>query len=182
MFNCGCAVYDGYVFDEAQVEICRNEILDMPTKDSANVLSAMVEMHGRNLASDEKICGGKAVDFPNALYDLEKGMTRPVLLAKLPIKDAWDVFAYLSVGGKNCPDPADLRLAAREWYLKYGAAPMLFSGGEMYFTLPKPVPKRKALNAAKELAAVCPNLLKESTLGSLADTISKSTVWRLAWK
>ncbi len=182
MFNCDCAVYDGYVFDEAQAEICRNEILDMPTKDSANVLSAMVAMHGENFTSDEKICGGKAVDFPNALYDLEKGMTRPVLLAKLPIKDAWDVFAYLSVGGKNCPDPADLRLAAREWYLKYGASPMLFSGGEMYFTLPKPVPKRKALNAAKELAAVCHDLLKESTLGSLADTISKSTVWRLAWK
>ena len=182
MFNCDCAVYDEYIFDEAQVEICRNEILDMPIKDSANVLAAIVAMRSDLFESDEKLCGGKAVDFPNALYDLDKGMTRSVLLAKLPIKDAWDVFAYLSVGGKNCPDPADVRLAAREWYFKYGAAPMLFSGGEMYFTLPKPVPKREALSAAKELAAVCPNLLKESTLGALADTISKSTVWQLTWK
>lgn len=181
MFNCDCAVYDEYLFDEAQVENCRNEILDMPTNDSAIVLSAMVAVKSELLESDEKICGGKAVDFPDALYDIDAGMTRPVLLAKLPTVYAWDVFAYLSVGGKNCPDPADLRLAAREWFLKYGAAPMLFTGSEIYFTLPKPVPKRDALSAAKELAAVCPDLLKESTLGALADTLSKSTVWRLAW-
>lgn len=182
MYNCDCAVYDEYVFDEAQAEICRNEILDMPTKDSAKVLSAMVSMRSELSGSSEKMCGGEAVNFPNALYDIDKGMTHPILLAKLPIKDPWDVFAYLSVGGKNCPDPADVRFAAREWFYKYGAVPMLFSGGEMYFTLQRAVPKSGALVAAKELAAVCPYLLKERTLGELADSLSKSNVWRLTWK
>ena len=51
-------------------------------------------------------------------------MTYPLILAKIPVKNPWEIFAYLPFGNWNdCPDTPDLMAAAKYWFEQYGAVP-----------------------------------------------------------
>ena len=50
-------------------------------------------------------------------------MTYPLILAKIPVKNPWEIFAYLPFGNWNdCPDTPDLMAAAKYWFEQYGAS------------------------------------------------------------
>ncbi len=79
-------------------------------------------------------------------------MTHPLILAKIPVKNPWEIFAYLPFGNWNdCPDTPELMAAAKYWFEQYGAVPAAMSHDELEFLLPAPVHKEKAMDAAVEL-------------------------------
>ena len=63
---------------------------------------------------DEEILGEMEGGYENnrfsCYWDSDTDMTYPLILAKIPVKNPWEIFAYLPFGNWNdCPDtpPAD---------------------------------------------------------------------------
>ena len=113
-------------------------------------------------------------------------MTHPLILAKIPVKNPWEIFAYLPFGNWNdCPDTPELMAAAKYWFEQHGAVPAAMSHDELEFLLPAPVHKEKAMDAAVELYGFCPDVIdqgpEDATVGALADVLRQSTVWYLWW-
>lgn len=113
-------------------------------------------------------------------------MTHPLILAKIPVKNPWEIFAWLPFGNWNdCPDTPQLMAAAKYWFERYGAVPAAMSHDELEFLLPAPVHKEKAVDAAVELYGFCPDVIdqgpEDATVGALADVLRRSTVWYLWW-
>ena len=95
----------------------------------------------------------------SSYWDDDTEMTYPLILAKIPVKNPWEIFAYLPFGNWNdCPDTPDLMAAAKYWFEQYGAVPAAMSHDELEFLLPAPVPKEKAMDVAVELYGFCPDL------------------------
>lgn len=67
----------------------------------------------------------------------EDGLTRPVVLARVPASAPWEVFEKLPLG-ESGPRLAAL---ARRWYQQYGAVPAALGCGWVEFTLPDVPPK-----------------------------------------
>ena len=69
-------------------------------------------------------------------------MTYPLILAKIPVKNPWEIFAYLPFGNWNdCPNTPELMAAAKYWFEQYGAVPAAMSHDELEFLLPGSCPQ-----------------------------------------
>lgn len=125
---------------------------------------------------------------PGKQYTVPKdfNMTYPLILAKIPVKNPWEIFAYLPFGGWNeCPNTPELMAVAKYWFEQHGAVPAAMSHDELEFLLPAPVPEEKAMDAAVELYGFCPDVIdqgpEDATVGALADVLRQSTVWYFWW-
>ena len=130
--------------------------------------------------------GGYDNDRFSCYWDSDSHMTYPLILAKIPVKNPWEIFAYLPFGNWNeCPDTPDLMAVARYWFEQYGAIPAAMSHDELEFDLPAPVSHEKAMEVATEQYGFCPDIVDqeqdEPTVGNLADVVRQSTVWYLWW-
>ena len=119
-------------------------------------------------------------------WDYETEKTLPLILAELPVKNPWEVFAYLPFGGWNeCPDPADLMAAAKYWHERYGAVPAVMTHDVLEFLLPAPVPQEAAWEVAQEHYAFCPDVIEQGgtdmSAGKLSRALIKSRVWHFWW-
>ena len=186
---------DDYAFDPDKVADYRKKILSAPVKDSKAVLEALIgqrkeEAEDDDMDWDEEILGemegGEPNDRFSSYWDDDTEMTYPLILAEIPVKNPWEIFAYLPFGNWNdCPDTPDLMAAAKYWFEQYGAVPAAMSHDELEFLLPAPVPKEKAMDVAVELYGFCPDVIdqgpEDATVGALADVLRQSTVWYLWW-
>ena len=184
---------DDYAFDPDKVADYRKKILSAPVKDSKAVLETLIgqrkeEAEDDDMDWDEEILGemegGEPNDRFSSYWDDDTEMTYPLILAKIPVKNPWEIFAYLPFGNWNdCPDTPDLMAAAKYWFEQYGAVPAAMSHDELEFLLPAPVPKEKAMDVAVELYGFCPDLdqNEDGSIGSLADALWQSTVWYFWW-
>lgn len=139
---------------------------------------------------DEEILGEMEGGYENnrfsCYWDSDTDMTHPLILAKIPVKNPWEIFAWLPFGNWNdCPDTPELMAVAKYWFEQYGAVPGAMSHDELEFALPAPVPEEKAMETAAELYGFCPDVIDQgpadATLGALADVLRQSTVWYLWW-
>ena len=196
---------DDYAFDPDKVADYRKKILSAPVKDSKAVLEALIgqrkeEAEDDDMDWDEEILGemegGEPNDRFSSYWDDDTEMTYPLILAEIPVKNPWEIFAYLPFGNWNdCPDTPDLMAAAKYWFEQYGAVPAAMSHDqygavpaamshdELEFLLPAPVPKEKSMDVAVELYGFCPDLdqNEDGSIGSLADALWQSTVWYFWW-
>ena len=186
---------DIYEFDLKTVTEYRKKILSAPVKDGKAVLEELTgqrkeEAEDDDMDWDEEILGEMEGGYENnrfsCYWDSDTDMTHPLILAKIPVKNPWEIFAYLPFGNWNdCPDTPDLMAAAKYWFEQYGAVPAAMSHDELEFLLPAPVHKEKAMDAAVELYGFCPDVIdqgpEEATVGALADVLRQSTVWYLWW-
>ena len=184
---------DIYEFDLKTVTEYRKKILSAPVKDGKAVLEELTdqrreEAEDDDLDWDEEVLGemegGEPNDRFSSYWDDDTEMTYPLILAKIPVKNPWEIFAYLPFGNWNdCPDTPELMAAAKYWFEQYGAVPAAMSHDELEFLLPAPVPKEKAMDAAVELYGFCPDLdqNEDGSIGSLADALWQSTVWYFWW-
>lgn len=113
-----------------------------------------------------------------------RGQVQPVVLAEIPVKDPWEVFAWLPFGGWNeCPPPEEHRAAAKYWFEQYGAVPAVMSMDILEYALPAPVPQERAMEAALEQYFFCADIVDQGvgTIGTLADVLAKSRYWYFWW-
>ena len=186
---------DIYEFDLKTVTEYRKKMLSTSVKDGKAVLEELTgqrkeEAEDDDMDWDEEILGEMEDGYENnrisCYWDSDTDMTHPLILAKIPVKNPWEIFAYLPFGNWNdCPDTPELMAAAKYWFEQYGAVPAAMSHDELEFLLPAPVHKEKAMDAAVELYGFCPDVIdqgpEDATVGALADVLRQSTVWYLWW-
>lgn len=127
---------------------------------------------------------GEAVTGFLSLKDYGGKQTQPILLAEIPVKNPWEIFAWLPFGGWNeCPAPEEQIAVAKYWFEQYGAVPAVMSMDILEYILPAPVPQAKAMEAALEQYFFCPDIVEQGvgTVGRLAGGLAQSTVWFFWW-
>ena len=184
---------DIYEFDLKAVTEYRKKILSTPVKDGKTVLEELTgqrkeEAEDDDMDWDEEVLGemegGEPNDRFSSYWDDDTEMTYPLILAKIPVKNPWEIFAYLPFGNWNdCPDTPELMAAAKYWFQQHGAIPAAMSHDELEFELPTPISKERAMEVAVEQYGFCPDLdqNEDGSIGSLADVLWQSTVWYFWW-
>ena len=186
---------DDYAFDPDKVAEYRKKMLSAPVENSKAVLEEMIgqrkeEAEDDDMDWDEEILGEMEGGYDNrrfsSYWNSDNNMTYPLILAKIPVKNPWEIFAYLPFGGWNeCPNTPELMAVAKYWFEQHGAVPAAMSHDELEFLLPAPVSEEKAMDAAVELYGFCPDVIdqgpEDATVGALADVLRQSTVWYFWW-
>ena len=83
------------------------------------------------------LAGQVPVNLTGVDEPFENGLTRPVVLARVPARAPWEVFEKLPLGASG----PRLAALARRWYQQYGAVPAALGLGWVEFTLPDVPPK-----------------------------------------
>ena len=184
---------DFYEFDLKTVEEYRKKMLSAPIKDGKAVLEELTGQRKEEAEDDDmdweaevlgEMEGGYDNDRFSCYWDSDSHMTYPLILAKIPVKNPWEIFAYLPFGNWNeCPDTPDLMAVAKYWFEQHGAIPAAMSHDELEFELPTPISKERAMEVAVEQYGFCPDLdqNEDGSIGSLADVLWQSTVWYFWW-
>ena len=184
---------DCYEFDLKTVEEYRKKMLSAPIKDGKAVLEELTGQRKKEAEDDDmdweaevlgEMEGGYDNDRFSCYWDSDSHMTYPLILAKIPVKNPWEIFAYLPFGNWNeCPDTPDLMAVAKYWFEQHGAIPAAMSHDELEFELPTPISKERAMEVAVEQYGFCPDLdqNEDGSIGSLADVLWQSTVWYFWW-
>ena len=186
---------DCYEFNPKAVEEYRKKMLSAPIKDGKAVLEELTgqrkeEAEDDDMDWEEEILGEMEGGYENnrisCYWDPDTNMTYPLILAKIPVKNPWEIFAYLPFGNWNdCPDTPELMAAAKYWFEQHGAVPAAMSHDELEFLLPAPVSQEKAMEVAAEQYGFCPDIVDQEqddpTVGNLADVLRQSTVWYFWW-
>ena len=186
---------DIYEFDLKTVMEYRKKMLSAPVKDGKAVLEGLTgqrkaEAEDDDMDWDEEILGEMEGGYENnrfsCYWDSDTNMTVPLILAKIPVKNPWEIFAYLPFGNWNdCPDTPELMAAAKYWFEQHGAVAAAMSHDELEFLLPAPVSQEQAMEVATEQYGFCPDIVDQEqddpTVGNLADVLRQSTVWYFWW-
>ena len=184
---------DFYEFDLKTVMEYRKKMLAAPVKDGKAVLEELTGQRKEEAEDDDmdweaevlgEMEGGYDNDRFSCYWDSDSHMTYPLILAKIPVKNPWEIFAYLPFGNWNeCPDTPDLMAVAKYWFEQHGAIPAAMSHDELEFELPTPISKERAMEVAVEQYGFCPDLdqNEDGSIGSLADVLWQSTVWYFWW-
>ena len=186
---------DDYAFDPDKVAEYRKKMLAAPIKDGRSVLEEMIgqrkaEAEDDEWDWDEDVLGEMEGGYDNrrfsSYWNSDNNMTYPLILAKIPVKNPWEIFAYLPFGGWNeCPNTPELMAVAKYWFEQHGAVPAAMSHDELEFLLPAPISEKEAIDVAVELYGFCPDVIdqgpEEATVGALADVLRQSTVWYFWW-
>jgi len=184
---------DFYEFDLKTVTEYRKKMLSAPVKNGKAVLEELTGQRKEEAEDDDmdweaevlgEMEGGYDNDRFSCYWDSDSHMTYPLILAKIPVKNPWEIFAYLPFGNWNeCPDTPDLMAVAKYWFEQHGAIPAAMSHDELEFELPTPISKERAMEVAVEQYGFCPDLdqNEDGSIGSLADVLWQSTVWYFWW-
>ena len=186
---------DCYEFDLKTVEEYRKKMLSAPIKDGKAVLEELTGQRKEEAEDDDmdweeevlgEMEGGYDNDRFSCYWDSDSHMTYPLILAKIPVKNPWEIFAYLPFGNWNeCPDTPELMAVAKYWFEQHGAIPAAMSHDELEFLLPAPVSQEQAMEVATEQYGFCPDIVDQEqddpTVGNLADVLRQSTVWYFWW-
>lgn len=108
------------------------------------------------------------------------------LLLEIPVKNPWEIVAYLPMGGWNeCPAAEEMIAICKYWYQKYQAVPALFTHDVMEFYAPLKLNGADSMEAAKEHYAFCPDRVEQGTrtyqISELAAGLVDSDVWYFWW-
>ena len=171
----------------------RAKLLAAPLESGEEFLQKWLKEIKEELGEDEpdyweqlmgEVSDGEGIDSFLSLRDFNGKKTVPVVLAEIPIKNPWEVFAYLPFGGWNeCPANEEHMAVAKYWFEKYGAIPALMTHDVLEYSLPAPVSREKAIEVAWEQFTYCSDIVEQGvgTVGRLADGLAKSSYWYFWW-
>lgn len=169
----------------------RERLLSQPVEDGGAVLARLIarnrEAAGPNGWPAKEVLGPVEGSEPADLFlgisDFQ-GKTIPLVLAELPVRHPWEVFACVPFGGWNaCPRGEEQMAVAKYWYEKYGAVPAVITRDVLEYDLPAPVRREQAMELAMEQYAFCPDIVDQGceSVGYLADSVATSTKWYFWW-
>lgn len=130
---------------------------------------------------------GEVVNQFSGYLSFQDGMLEAdTLLLKLPVKNPWEIIAWIPMGGWNeCPAPEEMISICKYWYEKYRAVPAVFTHDVMEFYAPLGLNGRDSMEAAKEHYAFCNDRIDQGTrtykVSELAAGLSESAVWYFWW-
>ena len=170
-------------------------MLAAPMKDGKAVLKELIDQRKDEADDDdrdweEEVLGEMKGGYDNcrfsSYWDSDTDMPHPLILAKIPVENPWEVRAHLSFGNWNeCLDTPELMSVTKYWFEQYGAVPAVMTHDELEFLLPVPVSEKEAVDVAVELYGFCPDVIdqgpEEATVGALANVLRQSTVWYFWW-
>lgn len=178
--------------DKESVAAYRKQMLTTKLPDATTFftqkLSEMQEDYGVEYL--EKMMGevenGEALDRFISYWNYDAWKTYPLILAKIPVKNPWEVFAYVPFGGWNdCPHTEELMAVCKYWYEKYGVMPSVVTGDVLECYVKTPVDAEQVKELATEQFLFCYDVVTQSggdgTIGWLADCLQMSTVWYFWW-
>lgn len=146
-------------------------------------LDEMLDMSELELAEMSDEMSGD--DQSKSFYGLKNGdQTNPALLVEVPVKNPWEIFAYLPFGGWNeCPDTETHMAVSKYWYEKYGAVPAVITMDTLEFLLPAPVSEEQAMELAKEQYVYCTDIVDQGIgeVHLLAKSLCQSKIWFFWW-
>lgn len=131
----------------------------------------------------ESIEGGNKTRF-SGFVDYTTGKAGEVILAKIPVENPWEIFAWLPFGGWNeCPAPEEMVLIGRYWYERYKAIPAVITHDVLEFAAMPVKDESAALGLALEQFAFCNDIVYQGTesVGNLAGMLMQSSVWYFWW-
>ena len=171
----------------------RAELLAAPLESGEEFLQKWLKEMKEELEEDEpdyweqligEVAGGEGIDRFLSIWDYRGKQTIPIVLAEIPVKNPWEVFAYLPFGGWNeCPANEEHMAVAKYWFEKYGAVPALMTHDVLEYSLPAPVSQEKAMEVAWEQFTYCSDIVEQGvgTVGRLADGLAQSKFWYFWW-
>ena len=173
----------------------RAKLLAAPLESGEEFLQKWLKEIKEELGEDEpdyweqlmgEVSDGEGIDRFLSIWDYGGKQTIPIVLAEIPVKHPWEVFAYLPFGGWNeCPANEEHMAVAKYWFEKYGAFPALMTHDVLEYGLPTVygIPREQALDLALEQYAYCNDIVDQGveTIGRLADGLSKSFYWYFWW-
>lgn len=108
-----------------------------------------------------------------------------LLLTLVPVRQPWEVAAYLGFGGWNsCPEPAWQVAIQKYWFERYGAEVVSMSSDvlEMQVSRP-PQTAAEALALAQEQYLFCDDIVHQGvqTIANLSKSLLNSSIWYFWW-
>lgn len=110
-----------------------------------------------------------------------------LLLVRVPVREAADVFCYFFMGGFNdCPEPAVQTAVARYWWQRYRAVPFVLSSDTVEFMVgAPPTSVEDACDLALEQYIFCPDLVEQcmpdGDVNTLAAYLYNNSNWYFWW-
>ena len=182
--------FKDYDFDADAVEKYRKKILAQPIGDGKWILTERLGERFE-LSREEAPDDGDGEEFREtdhfiSYWDYETQKTQPMILAKIPVKHPWTVFAYLPFGGWNdCPDTAALMAVSKYWHERHGAVPAVLTYDTLEYSVPAPIAEESARELAAEQYAFCADIIEQGapsmTVGKLAADLKRSNIWYFWW-
>lgn len=180
--------------DKNIVAAYRNEMLHTSLPDTKTFFEEKLSEIKECYAEDDmdfsemmgEVTNGETLDRFLSYWNYEDQTTYPLILAKIPVQNPWEVFAYVPFGGWNeCPDTEHLMAVGKHWYETYGAIPAVITSDQLEYYVPKPVGRAVIEDLAMEQYLFCCDIVEQSggdgTIGWLADGLATSTVWYFWW-
>lgn len=185
---------DGMDFDAEKVAAYRKRILESALPDWEDWISELQESQREDMEADgiswEEVFDNEDAEEPEAndrlcgYWDYDTEMTMPLILAKIPAKNPWEIFAWLPFGGWNeCPDTLWQMAAAKHWYEKFGAVPAVVTHDVLEYILPEIPDPEDTHELALEQYAFCPDIVDQGvgSVKTLEDGLALSNVWYFWW-
>ncbi|WP_439116952.1 DUF4253 domain-containing protein [Marseilla massiliensis] len=182
---------DRYEFDIESIRRYREKVLSMTPGDGKALFSGLaaesgpLEPEAGNMVDGDENGLGFAIDGQGRppYWNDDTQMTYPVILAMIPVRNPWEIFAYIPFGGfGGCASEASVMAVAKYWYDCHGAVASVVSHDKLEFDVPVPVSDDDALVLAGEQLGFCSSLLQDGwTEVTLADALRKLRKWRFRW-
>lgn len=181
------------ILTQRREDICVEDELDEDGEDEdldpevAEQIEEFLEGEEFQEEMDEFMEQAEAEDGLTSHLDLESGEYKEtVFIAKIPTTKAWEIPAYLQMGGWNdCPMPAEHVAILRHWAETYGFEIFGALGDTLECVIAQaPASDESAASLAQEQYAYAPAIV-ELGLGSveeLAQALREAKTWYFWWE
>lgn len=174
------------------IERYRKNMISKDFSAGKYLLDEMIENNreyfgGYELEKDElEVEDDPTADVDDLDFEDEMEKHGEILIAEIPVKNPWEIFAYIPFGGWNdCPGNEDIMSISKYWFEKYGAIPFEISHNTLEYIVEKPVDDEDKIRFTEEFYAFCPDsvdkYMESFNIDKLAKKIYKNKLWNFQW-
>lgn len=174
------------------IERYRKNMISKDFSNGKELLDEMIDNNreyfgGYELERDElEVEDDPTADMDDLDFEEQIEKQGEILIAEIPVKNPWEIFAYIPFGGWNdCPGNEDIMAISKYWFEKYGAIPFAISHNTLEYIVEKPVDDEDKIRFTEEFYAFCPDsvdkYMESFNIDKLAKKIYKNKLWNFKW-